>query len=143
MSDSRSGYGGHSAPKPCGICGGDGRLENAWGQVARCPTCHGTGRHPEDTGFRDVTKTKPSHHAKPANAVAKQTWPTSGEGSQLATEVRDSSLVTADTKTRLIQEIMDHEGTHGRCTQTFAKKIRKQVRVTASSHPIATPPSSP
>jgi sugar phosphate isomerase/epimerase len=45
--------------------------------VARCPTCHGTGRHPEDTGFRDVTKTKPEHHrgSNQAAVVAKQTWP--------------------------------------------------------------------
>jgi hypothetical protein len=47
--------------------------------------------------------------------------------------VRDSGLVTADTKARLIAEIIDHENTHGRCTQTFLKKIRKQVKPGAPS----------
>jgi hypothetical protein len=29
---------------------------------------------------------------------------------------------------KLIREIMDHESTHGQCTQTFLKKVRKQIR---------------
>jgi hypothetical protein len=33
-----------------------------------------------------------------------------------------------DTKARLIREIIEYEGSHGRCTQTFIKKVRKQVR---------------
>ena len=28
----------------------------------------------------------------------------------------------------LIREIMEHESTHGQCTQTFIKKVRKQIR---------------
>jgi hypothetical protein len=130
MSDSRAGSGGYSPQKPCGICGGDGRLENAWGQVARCPTCHGTGRHPEDTGFRDVTKTKPEHHQRPNRGptVEKQTWPTTAAGDVLAREIRDAPGLSADTKTRLTREIIEHEATHGQCTKTFLKKIRKGVR---------------
>ncbi len=25
--------------EPCATCGGDGRIENAWGQRATCPSC--------------------------------------------------------------------------------------------------------
>lgn len=112
---------------------GDGRISNAFGgSPATCPSCHGTGRRSTDGGYRDVTKTKPSHHQKPLAASVKQTWPTTAEGIVLATEVRDSGLVSADSKTRLIQEIMDHEASHGRCTTTFVKKVRKQVRPRAT-----------
>ncbi len=117
----------------CGVCGGDGRLENAWGQVAKCPSCHGNGRRAEDTGFRDVTKTKPAHHQQTnRTAVAvKQTWPTTATGIQLATEIRDSSL-DAPTKEKVTREIMEHEASHGLCTQTFSKKVRKQIRPAAA-----------
>jgi RecJ-like exonuclease len=116
----------------CGICMGDGRISNSFGNLTTCPSCHGSGRRSDEGGYRDVTKTKPSHHNKPVAAAAKQTWPSTAEGSVLAAEVRDSGLVTADAKTRLIQEIMDHEDSHGRCTSTFVKKIRKQVRPRAT-----------
>jgi hypothetical protein len=117
----------------CSVCGGDGRYANSFGRVASCPGCHGSGRRPEaGAAVRDVTKTKPSHYKNAQGAAAKQTWPTTLEGTQLASEVRDSGLVSADTKTRLIAEIMEHETAHGRCTQTFVKKIRKQVRPTAA-----------
>ena len=80
--------------------------------------------------LRDVTKTKASHH-KPTNkaeVVQKQTWPSTFEGGQLANEVKDSPVCNSDTKARLIREIIEYEGSHGRCTQTFIKKVRKQVR---------------
>jgi ribonuclease HII len=32
--------------------------------------------------------------------------------------VRDSRTLTQDAKDRLIREIMEHETTHGQCTQT-------------------------
>jgi hypothetical protein len=123
----------------CGVCGGDGRIDNSFsGSSARCPSCHGTGRRTETTGFHDVTKTKPSHHAKGpqpgthrAPAVEKQTWPTSGAGAQLATQIRDSATLAADVKTRLTREIIEHESKHGQCTQTFLKKMRKQAGVVA------------
>jgi hypothetical protein len=83
--------------------------------------------------FRDVTKTKASHHAPQNKAVApaKATWPSTFEGIELAKEVKASGL-TEDVKTRLVREIIDYEGSHGKCTQTFTKKIRKQVRPRAS-----------
>jgi hypothetical protein len=84
----------------------------------------------ETTGFHDVTKTKASHHkpaAKPAGA-SKDAWPTTPSGQLLANEVRDSPTCSAEVKARLIREIIDHEDSHGLCTQTFTKKIRKQVR---------------
>ena len=31
-------------------------------------------------------------------------------------------------KAKLLAEILNHELTHGRCTKTFLKKVRKQVR---------------
>ncbi len=109
---------------------GDGRISNAFGgDLKTCPSCHGSGRRSDDGGYRDVTKTKPSHHQKPVSATVKQTWPTTSEGITVATAIRDSGLITAEVKTRLIQEIMDHEATHGRCTETFLKKMRKHVRV--------------
>jgi hypothetical protein len=80
-------------------------------------------------GLRDVTKTKPSHYqgSNKAPVAAKATWPTTFEGVELANEVKASG-VSEDTKSRLIREIMEYEGSHGKCTQTFTKKIRKQVR---------------
>lgn len=115
----------------CGICGGDGRIANSFsGSTATCPGCHGTGRRSDDGGLRDVTKTKPSHYRQPNKAVVveKATWPVTFEGGKLAGEVRDCATISNETKAKLTREIMDHEGTHGNCTQTFIKKIRKQLR---------------
>ena len=77
-----------------------------------------------------MTKTKPSHHRQSnQKAVAeKQVWPATFEGAQLAAEVRDHAGSSNDTKAKLIREIIDYEGSHGSCTQTFTKKIRKQIR---------------
>lgn len=115
----------------CGICGGDGRISNSFGLTDKCPSCHGTGRRNSDPLFHDVTKTKPSHHRGPggkAEAAKKKQWPDSYEGIRLATEVRDSTSVSVDTKTRLTREIIDYEESHGSCTQTFQKKVRKLLR---------------
>jgi hypothetical protein len=116
----------------CGVCGGDGRIANSFsGSDARCPSCLGTGRRSEDVIFRDVTKTKPSHYRQPNKApvAAKQAqWPTTFEGVKLANEVKDAATVSNETKARLTREIIEHEGTHGSCTQTFIKKVRKQIR---------------
>ncbi len=127
-----SGYGskGPRDAELCGVCGGDGRIENAWGQVARCPSCLGSGRRREDTGFHDVTKTKQAHH-QPTNrapVVEKQVWPGTPAGDLLAREIRDAAGLSADTKAKLTREIIEHEATHGQCTKTFLKKIRKQFR---------------
>jgi hypothetical protein len=119
----------------CRMCGGDGRVGNALGgSSATCPSCHGSGRRAEGSpGFHDVTKTKPSHH-RPAVAVSTgPKGPMTAEGVQLAREVNASAVLAADAKTRLLAEIVNHESTHGRCTQTFIKKVRKQTR----------PPSAP
>jgi hypothetical protein len=115
----------------CRLCGGDGRIGNALGRsTATCPGCHGSGRRADtSSGFHDVTKTKPSHHARPASEApaAGPKAPTTFEGAQLAAEVNASAL-SGDAKARLLAEIMNHESTHGRCTKTFIKKLRKQVR---------------
>ena len=115
----------------CGICGGDGRINDG---EARCPSCRGTGRRMEDTGLRDVTKTKPSHY-KPqgaaAAAAAKTSGPTTGMGQLLAREIEACATISADTKAKLVREIADHEATHGKCTETFVKKVRKQLRPAA------------
>ena len=118
------------AGETCGICGGDGRIANSFGSNATCPGCHGSGKKADDDHlFHDVTKTKPSHYrqANKVEIAAKQTWPSTYEGGQLANEVKDSR-VSDDLKTKLTREIIDYEGSHGKCTQTFVKKIRKQVR---------------
>ena len=114
----------------CRVCGGDGRIANSFGGGAKtCPSCHGTGRRVEEALFRDVTKTKPSHHGNASKAAtpAKATSPTTFEGTSLATEVNASAL-SAEAKARLVREIIDYEGSHGKCTQTFIKKLRKQLR---------------
>lgn len=120
------------AGESCGICGGDGRIANSFsGSTATCPGCHGTGRRSEDTGFRDVTKTKPSHYRQPnkqPGPAEKQQGPTSFEGVQLANEVQACPSISSGTKTKLTLEIVEHEATHGKCTQTFIKKVRKQLR---------------
>jgi hypothetical protein len=115
----------------CRVCGGDGRIGNALGgSTATCPGCHGSGRRAEASpGFHDVTKTKPSHH-RPAVAIsAGPKGPTTPEGAQLALEVSACTVLAEDAKTRLLAEIVNHESTHGRCTRTFIKKVRKQTRL--------------
>ena len=123
------------AGETCGVCGGDGRIGNSFGLTSTCPACHGSGKRAEDTGFHDVTKTKPSHHRRSNTAVVveKPTWPSTHGGAELAKEVQESAAVSKETKERLIREIMDHEATHGQCTQTFVKKLRKQVRPRAAT----------
>ena len=120
----------YAAEEPCGICGGDRRIGNSFGLTTTCPSCHGTGRRLETAGFHDVTKTKPSHHrgTNKAPVAEKATWPVTFEGGKLATEVQGSTACTAETKGKLVREIIDHEGSHGLVTQTFVKKIRKQIR---------------
>jgi len=114
----------------CRMCGGDGRVGNALGgSSATCPSCRGTGRRADAPyGFHDVTKTKPSHHKPAAVAPAGPKVPVTAEGVQLAREVTASTVLAADAKARLIVEIANHESTHGRCTKTFLKKVRKQAR---------------
>lgn len=117
----------------CGMCGGDGRVGNALGgSSATCPSCHGSGRRAEAYhGFHDVTKTKPEHHRPAAAAQAGPVGPSTFEGKQLAEDVKASTVLAADAKTRLIAEIAEHERTHGRCTKTFLKKVRKQAKPAA------------
>ena len=76
-----------------------------------------------------MTKTKPSHYGTPSKAAApaKATWPTTFDGTTLATEVTASAL-SAEAKARLVREIIEYEITHGKCTQTFTKKVRKLLR---------------
>jgi DnaJ-class molecular chaperone len=117
----------------CGICGGDGRIGNSFGLTDKCPSCRGTGRRSDAMPlFHDVTKTKPSHHRAPGKAAAptKKQWPDTYEGIRLATEVRDCASVSVDVKTRITRDIIDYEESHGTCTQTFQKKVRKQIRPT-------------
>jgi hypothetical protein len=114
----------------CQVCGGDRRIGNSFGLTTTCPSCHGSGQRAETTGFHDVTKTKASHYRSnvaPA-AAAKPQWPTTFEGAQLAKEIRDSATCTEAVRAKLLREVIDFEASHGQCTQTFIKKVRKQVR---------------
>ena len=114
----------------CRVCGGDGRIGNALGHsTATCPGCHGSGRRADTSSrFRDVTKTKPSHYRSEVEAPKGPRGPATSEGAQLALEVSASAVLAEDAKRRLLAEIVNHESTHGRCTKTFIKKIRKQAR---------------
>ena len=117
------------ASETCGICGGDGRIGNSFGLTTTCPTCHGSGKRGDATPlFRDVTKTKAPRGPSKAEVKAKPTWPGTVDGARLATEITESAGCSNDTKARLIREIIEHEASHGLCTKTFLKKIRKQVR---------------
>ena len=122
------------AVEQCGICGGDGRIANSFGNTTTCPSCHGSGKRSDDGGMRDVTKTKPAHHRQTNKAAVaeKQSWPSTFEGGQLANEVKACAHVSNETKARLTTEIIEYEASHGTCTQTFIKKIRKQIRPLAS-----------
>ena len=81
--------------------------------------------------MRDVTKTKPSHHQRSNGAgpiaEAKATGPSTFEGQALAKEVASTGLSDL-AKSKLVREIIEYEATHGKCTQTFLKKVRKQLR---------------
>lgn len=114
----------------CSLCGGDGRVSNALGgSSATCPSCHGSGRRAEtSSGFHDVTKTKPSHHRAAVAIPAGPKGPATPEGVQLAREVTACAALAGEAKARLLAEIVNHESTHGRCTRTFIKKVRKQTR---------------
>ena len=114
----------------CRLCGGDGRIGNALGRSsATCPSCHGSGRRADTSAlFRDVTKTKASHYRPVEEAPRGPRAPVTPEGIQLAADVNASPVLDADAKARLVGEIMQHESTHGRCTKTFLKKVRKQAR---------------
>jgi hypothetical protein len=120
----------HAAQESCGICGGDRRIGNSFGLTTTCPACHGSGRRVETTGFHDVTKTKPSHYrgTNKVQVAEKATWPVTFEGGKLAEEVKSCASCSADTKGKLVREIIDHESSHGLVTQTFVKKVRKQIR---------------
>lgn len=115
----------------CGVCGGDGRIATGR-QTSKCPACYGSGRRSEQPRFRDVTKTKPSHHhpAVPKNADKKPTWPVTPQGKELANEVKATDLPDKD-KARLTQSIIDYENRKGQMTKTFARLIRKQLRGTS------------
>ena len=79
--------------------------------------------------MRDVTKTKPSHY-RPTNkapVVAAPQVPVTPEGTRLAADVRASGH-SPEAQARYIREIIEYEATHGTCTQTFLRKIRKQLR---------------
>jgi hypothetical protein len=80
--------------------------------------------------MRDVTKTKPSHHRAPvvAGKVISPPGPSTYEGLQLANAVQASPRLSPEAKAKLTREIADHEASHGSCTQTFLKKIRKQIK---------------
>ena len=124
-------YNRSMSDEPCNICGGDGRISNSFGgSTATCPACHGTGRRVVDERFRDVTKTKPSHYRRKDDppAAEKQTWPSTFEGDLLAKEVQESPHVSEEAKAKLVREIIDYEGSHGKCTKTFTKKVRRQLR---------------
>ena len=112
------------------MCGGDGRVGNALGgSTTTCPSCHGSGQRAEAAyRFHDVTRTKPEHHRPAPEAHAGPKVPVTAEGIQLAAEVTASTVLAADAKVRLVAEIVNHESTHGRCTKTFLKKVRKQTR---------------
>lgn len=120
----------------CIICGGDGRISNSFGgSSSTCPACHGTGRRGEDRGSYDVTKTKPEHHRQSSTkggTAPKSNWPTTAEGAKLATEVKENPHLSPERIAKLTRQIIDYEASHGQCTKTFSRLIRKELRAAAS-----------
>src|SRR5207245_11498386 len=112
----------------CRMCGGDGRVGNALGgSTATCPSCHGSGRRADTSArFRDVTKTKPSHHHTAEAAPRGPRGPVTPEGTQLAAEVSACASLPADAETRLLAELSNHDSAHGRCNKPFLKSVRKE-----------------
>jgi hypothetical protein len=51
-------------------------------------------------------------------------------------------VLAPDAKVRLVAEIVNHERTHGRCTKTFLKKVRKQAKPAAGGA-TGQPPAGP
>lgn len=80
-----------------------------------------------------MTKTKPSHHRQSngqAQVGSQPAGPTTFQGQQLIAEMQASALVP-EMVAKLTREIVEHEASHGTCTQTFIKKMRKRLRVGA------------
>jgi len=119
----------------CSICAGDGRIDGAWGRTTVCPACNGTGRRAEyEDLVRNVTKPNTTRSAQAERTpAAKQTWPSTAGGKQLATEVQECATCPEETKARLVREIIEYEGSHGSCTKTFTRKVRKQLRATENT----------
>ncbi len=97
-----------------------------------CPGCGGSGRRREyEDLIRNVTKPNTTRGAQAARAPAeKQTWPSTAGGKQLATEVQECTTCPEETRARLVREIIEYEGSHGTCTKTFTRKVRRQLRAT-------------
>ncbi len=113
----------------CPVCGGDGRIYTSVSSTS-CPACRGSGRRNMNTGFHDVTKTKPSHHLpkhQQGKKKEKKTDPETPQGIGLAKEVKDANLSENDT-TKLIRSIIDYENQKGQITKTFTRLLRKQLR---------------
>lgn len=111
----------------CPVCGGDGRINTSYATTS-CPACNGSGRRQDEPRFRDVTKTKPSHHHPGEQSkAAKKVWPETAEGAALANEVKATDLPDKE-KERLTQSIIDYENRKGLMTKTFMRLIRKQIR---------------
>jgi hypothetical protein len=112
---------------PCPVCGGDGRILTSYSSTS-CPACHGSGRRSLNTGFHDVTKTKPEHHPPAGDKTAvKKTWPETPQGTSLANEVKATAL-SEKQKAKLTQSIIDYEERKGQITKTFTRLLRKQIR---------------
>lgn len=89
----------------------------------------------EDYGPRDVTKTKSQQGRGPmpkgekeADTTKRYTAPRTREGIKLAGEIKACTIISDETKTRLLNELVAYEASHGDCTKTFSKKVRKQLR---------------
>ena len=50
------------------------------------------------------------------------------DGVKLANEVKECANISTETKERLVREIAAYEVSHGHCTRTFSKKVRKKLR---------------
>jgi len=69
-----------------------------------------------------MTVKRTSLRRRPNNNGPRRSW---------ADRSRTKSKLSNESKARPIREIIEHEGSHGDCTQTFIKKIRKQIRPVA------------
>ena len=87
--------------------------------VSRVPREGGVRRRESDARrYEDQAGASPP--ASERAAPVKDTWPTTHEAMTLRR--KSKSQLSDDVKARLIREIIEYEGSHGRCTQTFARR---------------------
>jgi hypothetical protein len=113
----------------CVVCGGDRFISNSAGGRATCSGCGGSGVRGREAGLgmKDVTKTKPQRTNGLNGRPVRPTHALSLEGIELE-KIITGATISSQKKAELLKSIIDFEVERGRLTETFSKKVRKQLR---------------